>query len=56
MEYFDFGVNLAFLLTIISTLLCVYYGAVNWNKGSEDSTNKKAKQWAKLEDKIEEKL
>ncbi len=56
MEYFDFGVNLAFWLTIISTFLCIYYGAVNWNKDGEESVNKKAKTWAKSEDKIEEKL
>ena len=28
MEYFDFGVNLSFLLIIISTLTCVVYGIV----------------------------
>jgi len=56
MEYFDFGVSLAFWLTIISTLLCVYYGAVNWNKDGEEKPDSKAKQWAKLEDKIDEGL
>ena len=33
-----FGVWLAYLLCILSTLLCIVYGIVNWNKpkGSED--------------------
>ena len=40
MGSFDFGVSLAFWLTIFSTLLCVYYGAVNWNKGSAEKEKK----------------
>ena len=56
MEHFDFGVNLAFWLTILSTLLCIYYGAVNWNKDGEDHVDAKAKKWAKVEDKIDEDL
>jgi len=28
-----------YLLVILSTLLCVIYGIVNWNKGDEDSLN-----------------
>ena len=28
-----------YLLVILSTLLCVVYGAINWNKGDEDSTS-----------------
>lgn len=53
MEHFDFGVNLALWLTIISTLLCIYYGAVNWNKDGEEKIDKRAKKWAKVEDKID---
>jgi len=56
MEHFDFGVSLAFWLTILSTLLCIYYGVVNWNKDSEDSVDSKAKEWAKIEDEIDEDL
>jgi hypothetical protein len=29
---FDFGVSLAFILTISSTLLCVWYGITHWNE------------------------
>lgn len=52
----DLGVNLAFYLTIFSTLLCVIYGTLNWNKGSDDYAGRTAKKWAKTEDKIDEGL
>jgi len=26
-----------YLLLIISTLLCIVYGIINWNKGEDDS-------------------
>ncbi|MDN5376798.1 MAG: hypothetical protein PWQ42_94 [Sulfurospirillum sp.] len=55
MGSFDFGVSLAFWLTIFSTLLCVYYGAVNWNKGSAEK-EKNVEHWAQEEDKIDEEL
>ncbi len=51
----DFGVNLAFYLTIFGTILCIVYGVMNWNKGSNDSS-KGVKNWAKTEDKIDEGL
>ena len=56
MGHFDFGVGLAFWLTIISTLICVVYGALNWNKDGESVVAKDAKKWAKTEDKIDEEL
>ena len=28
-----------YILVILSTLLCVIYGIINWNKGDEDSLN-----------------
>lgn len=52
----DLGVNLAFWLTIGSTLLCISYGAMNWNKGAEEVIDKDARKWAKTEDKIDEEL
>lgn len=52
----DLGVGLAFWLTIVSTLICVWYGALNWNKGSEEKVETEAKNWAKVEDKIDEGL
>lgn len=55
MEHLDFGVSLALWLCILSALLCVAYGAINWNK--EDKENlRDIKKWAKDEDKIEREL
>jgi hypothetical protein len=31
----DTYVSLAYLLCILSALLCVIYGAINWNRGDE---------------------
>ena len=55
MGSFDLGVGLAFWLMIASAVLCVVYGAKNWNKDKEepvlDTTS-----WDKDEDKINEEL
>jgi hypothetical protein len=32
----DWGVSLAFILTLGSTALCAVYGFVNWNKPNPD--------------------
>lgn len=34
----DWQVVLGYVLTLASVLLCVVYGAVNWNKPREDET------------------
>lgn len=55
METFDFGISLAFVLTLASALLCVVYGAFNWQaKNEEKSLGVKA--WAKTEDTINKDL
>jgi len=37
MQFFgDFWVTLAYGLTLGSVILCVVYGAINWNKPNED--------------------
>ena len=53
---FDIGISLAFWLTIISTLLCVAYGAINWNKGLIEKKDKNVEHWAQEEEKIVEVL
>ena len=35
----DWGVSLAFLLTLGSTALCAVYGLVNWNKPAPEIEN-----------------
>ena len=52
----DLGVSLAFWLIIASTLLCVWYGVINWNKGAHEKVDKDVKRWAKTEDKIDKDL
>ena len=32
----DWGVSLAFILTLASTVLCAVYGFINWNKPSPE--------------------
>jgi hypothetical protein len=54
----DFWVSSAFLLCILSSLLCIIYGAMNWNKGDEPSKQEieEEKKWDEEEKKIEENL
>jgi len=56
MSHFDTGVSLAFWLTILSALLCVVYGIINWNKGDEESNDVLLAKWAQEEKEINEEL
>ncbi|HZL43095.1 MAG TPA: hypothetical protein VFD66_07420 [Verrucomicrobiae bacterium] len=51
----DPWVALAYLLCIGSALLCVIYGALNWNKGQEQ-VEPVDRIWAEQEDKVEKTL
>jgi len=53
-----FGVSSAFLLCLLSAVLCVIYGIVNWNKGNENETDqiKEELAWQTEENQIDEKL
>lgn len=51
----DPWIILVYLLCIASSLLCIIYGAINWNKGEDEVTNED-KEWAKEENKISEEL
>ena len=54
-----FGVWLAYLLCILSTLLCVVYGIVNWNKPKEMEEITEIDEeatWEKKDEEIVEKL
>ncbi|MGM0533771.1 MAG: symporter small accessory protein [Campylobacterota bacterium] len=55
MEHFDLGVNLAFWLSILSALLCIIYGGINWNNQDRENARERRK-WAKDEDKMERRL
>ncbi len=44
----DGWVVLAYILCVLSALVCVVYGALNWNKGEEPMTEEDV-EWAKEE-------
>jgi len=44
----DVWVWLAYILSILSTVLCVVYGLINWNKG-EEPVKPEDVDWAKEE-------
>ncbi len=53
----DFSVSLAYILCILSTILCVVYGIINWNKGEPDEQDlSESSKWEKEENIIEEKI
>ncbi|MDD5067796.1 MAG: hypothetical protein PHF84_12190 [bacterium] len=54
----DFWVSAGFLLMILSAILCVVYGFINWNKGGDipGFEKKEEAQWAKDEAKLEKNI
>ena len=48
-------VVLAYILCLASTVLCVIYGLVNWNRG-DDSVKSEDVQWAQREKQSEEEV
>ncbi len=54
----DFWVSLVFVLIILSTLLCIVYGVIYWNKDGEPTEEeiKEEIEWEKEEKEIEDKL
>ncbi|MBN2211543.1 MAG: hypothetical protein JW709_09130 [Sedimentisphaerales bacterium] len=51
----DIWVSGAYLLCICSSLLCVIYGLIAWNKGEAEVTPEDM-EWALKEDEVQEKL
>jgi len=51
----DTYVWLAYLLCVLSTVLCVIYGLVTWNRGDEQVRPEDV-EWAEQEKKVEEEL
>jgi len=51
----DPGVWLAYLLCILSVVLRVVYGLVNWNKGDE-AVHPEDVKWVKDEEQVKEEL
>jgi len=46
-----------YLLCILSTLLCIVYGLINWNKGAELEADEAAEElaWEAKEEEMQEK-
>lgn len=52
-----FGVIAGFVLTLLSSLLCIVYGVKNWNRGHLDENEANRKQaWLEEEQELEDKL
>jgi len=54
----DFWIWSAYLLCILSALLCIVYGIVNWNKGAnvDESQIKEEKTWEEKDPELKENL
>lgn len=53
----DFGIALVYTLCVLSALLCLVYGIINWNRGDPDAKDiSKTTHWEEEEITIEEKL
>lgn len=51
----DFGISLVYVLCILSAVLCICYGIINWNKGAE-TEEKVDMEWKKDEAKLEDEI
>ena len=54
----SFAIWSAYLLCILSTLACLVYGIINWNKGGDDKEEQeeRKKQWKEEQSKIQDNL
>ncbi len=51
-----FSIFLAYLLTILSAVLCLIYGILNWNKGDHPQDIEEELNWQKEEIVFEDNL
>ena len=52
----DPWVSLVYILCILSSLLCVIWGAFKWNAEATEEPEEEVRHWAEEEDKVEEEL
>lgn len=54
----DIWVSLAYLFCLLSTLLCIIYGIIFWNKGAAEESDqiKEELDWEKKEAEISDQL
>jgi len=46
-------VALAYALCLLSTLICIVYGLINWNKGGEELAKPEDVSWVREEKEVE---
>lgn len=49
-------VAIAYLLCLLSAILCIVYGIINWNSGGEEEPRPEDISWAQEEKEVEETL
>jgi hypothetical protein len=47
-----FSITLIYYLLVLSALVCIIYGAVNWNKGSDISEEEAQKKQTWMKEKL----
>lgn len=54
----DFWIWSAYILCVLSTILCVAYGFYNWNNGSDDEAikNGRVEKWQETQKEVETNL
>ena len=53
----DLWVSIAYILCIVSALLCLVWGIIKWNKDDPESEpEEEIRQWAEEEDRVEKEL
>ncbi len=52
----DFWVAAAYVLCILSAVLCVIYGALKWNSGADEVATDEDVSWAQEEERIKDEL
>jgi hypothetical protein len=50
------GCWLAYIISILSTILCIIYGIAMWNRGAEKQDEAEITKWVKEEREIEERF
>jgi hypothetical protein len=53
----DPGIYWAYILTVLSSLICIAYGIMYWNKGAiQQDDLKESEKWEREEDELNENL
>ncbi len=50
----DLWVSIPIVLSLITTIFCIIYGILGWNKGDDSESAEEINQWVEEDDRIEE--